>query len=50
MTVNEIFQLIPENIFDDLAVETKVDHQVKKLSGETIFKLIGLGRINAKGF
>ena len=48
MTVNEIFQLIPENIFDDLAVETKVDHQVKKLSGETIFKLILFSMLNSE--
>ena len=34
MTVNEILKLIPEQTFRDLAVETKVDTQVKKLSGE----------------
>ena len=40
MTVNEILQIIPENIFDELSAETEVDYQVKKLTGETIFKLI----------
>ena len=40
MKVNEIIGLIPENLFDDLSAETKVDKQVKKLTGETIFKLI----------
>lgn len=40
MTVNEILKLIPEQTFRDLAVETKVDSQVKKLSGELMFKLI----------
>jgi hypothetical protein len=40
MTVNELLKLIPEHIFRDLAVETKVDSQVKKLSGELMFKLI----------
>jgi len=40
VTVNEILKLIPEQTFRDLAVETKVDSQVKKLSGELMFKLI----------
>ncbi len=40
MTVNELLGLIPANTFRDLAVETKVDTQVKKLSGEVMFKLI----------
>jgi hypothetical protein len=40
MTVNELLKLIPAKIFRDLAVETKVDAQVKKLSGEVMFKLI----------
>lgn len=40
MTVNELLKLIPAKTFRDLAVETKVDAQVKKLSGEVMFKLI----------
>ena len=40
MKVNEIIGLIPEKLFDDLSAETKVDTQVKYLTGETIFKLI----------
>jgi Transposase DDE domain len=40
MTVNELLKLIPPQLFRDLAVETKVDAQVKKLSGEVMFKLI----------
>lgn len=40
MTVNDILKLIPEQTFKDLAVDTKVDAQVKKLSGELMFKLI----------
>ena len=40
MTVNELLKLIPEQTFRDLAIETKVDTQVKKLSGEVMFKLI----------
>ena len=33
-------KLIPGRLLRDLALETRVDHQVKKLSGEVIFKLI----------
>jgi hypothetical protein len=40
MTATEILKLIPEKTFDVLSAETKVDHQVKKLTGETIFKLV----------
>lgn len=40
MTVNELLELIPPTVFSDLAAETNVDHQVKKLDGETVFKLI----------
>jgi Transposase DDE domain/Domain of unknown function (DUF4372) len=40
MTVNELIKLIPSTLFSDLAAETNVDHQVKKLDGETVFKLI----------
>ena len=40
MTATEILKLIPEKTFDALTAETKVDHQVKKLTGETIFKLV----------
>jgi len=40
MTVSELLRLIPAQTFRDLAVETKVDTQVKKLSGEVMFKLM----------
>jgi len=40
MNVNELLKLIPSKTFRDLAIETKVDTQVKKLSGEVMFKLI----------
>ena len=40
MTAGELIKLIPSKIFQELAVETKVDTQVKKLSGELMFKLI----------
>jgi hypothetical protein len=40
MRVQEIMDLIPHKIFEFLAMETQVDYQVKKLNGETLFKLI----------
>ena len=40
MTAKEVINLIPQQLFEFLSVETQVDYQVKKLTGETIFKLI----------
>lgn len=47
MTAKQVLNLIPSNIFRDLAIETKVDHQVKLLSGELIFKLILFSMLNS---
>lgn len=47
MNVDELLKLVPANTFDDLAIETKVDFQVKKLTGETIFKLILFSMLNS---
>jgi hypothetical protein len=47
MTVKELIKLIPQGLFQELAVETKVDVQVKKLSGEVIFKLILFSMLNS---
>jgi len=48
MTVNELLKLIPDEIFRRLAVETRVDNQVKKLSGELMFKLILFSMLNSE--
>lgn len=40
MRAQEILKLIPEEYFDFLAAETKVDYKVKKLHGSIVFKLI----------
>lgn len=40
MSAEEIIGLIPSAELEFLAAETKVDHQVKKLKGDLIFKLI----------
>lgn len=47
MTVEEIFKLIPEEELEILGVETKVDHQVKKLTGLVVFKLILFSMLNS---
>jgi hypothetical protein len=48
MTAGELLRLIPSDIFRELAVETKVDAQVKKLSGEVMFKLILFSMLNSE--
>ena len=40
MKFKELLDFIPEETLDFLAAETKVDHQVKKLKGSILFKLI----------
>jgi len=47
MTANELIGLIPQHIFRELGAETKVDHQVKKLTGEIMFKLILFSMLNS---
>ena len=47
MTAGELIRLIPQKTFQELAVETKVDAQVKKLSGEVMFKLILFSMLNS---
>jgi hypothetical protein len=47
MTVEQLIKLIPEKEFNFLSAETKVDHQVKKLYGSTIFKLILFSMLNS---
>jgi transposase len=48
MRAKELLHLIPEEIFQTLAIETKVDHQVKKLNGYLMFQLILYSMINRK--
>lgn len=48
MRAKELLQLIPEEIFQSLAIETKVDHQVKKLNGYLMFQLILFSMMNRK--
>ncbi len=48
MTTNDLLRLIPSNMFRDLAIENKIDSQVKKLSGEIIFKLLLFSMLNSE--
>lgn len=48
MTAGELIKLIPAQTFQELALETKVDAQVKKLPGEVIFKLILFSMLNSE--
>lgn len=48
MNVDELLKLIPSRVFDDMSAETKVDFQVKKLTGETMFKLILFSMLNSE--
>lgn len=47
MTVEQLIQLIPDQELAFLSAETKVDHQVKKLYGATVFKLILFSMLNS---
>lgn len=47
MTAAELIRLIPAETFDALSVETNVDHQVKKLKGEAVFRLILFSMLNS---
>jgi hypothetical protein len=44
--VEDILKLIPEELLLDLARETEVDYQVKKLYGQNVFNLLLYGLIN----
>ncbi len=46
--VEELLKLIPEELLLDLAVETKVDYQVKKLYGRNVFNLLLYGLIRGE--
>lgn len=48
MTASDLIGLIPQGIFEELSASTGVDVQVKKLSGEVIFKLILFSMLNTE--
>jgi len=46
--VSDLLKLIPDDLLLDLAAETKVDYQVKKLYGRNIFNLLLYGLLNGE--
>ena len=42
MTANELLGLIPRHVCREWSAETKGDHQLKKLKGEGMFKLMAV--------
>jgi len=48
MTATALLKLIPARCLSALAVTTQVDRQVKKLSGEIMFKLILFSMLNSE--
>ena len=48
MHARDLINLIPEEELEVFAAETKVDHQVKKLSGKVIFQLILFSMLSRK--
>lgn len=47
MTVEQLLDLIPKKKLEFLSTHTKVDHQVKKLHGAIVFKLILFSMLNS---
>jgi hypothetical protein len=46
--VSELLRLIPDDLLLDLAAETKVDYQVKKLFGQNVFNLLLYGLLSSE--
>lgn len=47
MNVSSLLKLIPEKELEFLSAQTKVDHQVKKLTGITMFRLLLFSMLNS---
>jgi hypothetical protein len=46
--VSDLLKLIPDDLLLDLAAETKVDYQVKKLYGRNVFNLLLFGLLDSE--
>lgn len=44
----ELISLVPEQLLDQLAQETEVDHSVSKLTGKNMFSLLLYGLTSGK--
>ena len=49
MNIEKLLSLVPDNLIENLAIETRVDYYAKKLQGEVIFKLLLYCIISHKG-
>lgn len=49
MNAEDLLKLIPKDLLEKLGMETKVDHQVKKLEGAVIFKLLLYSMLSQNG-
>ena len=47
-SLKQLLEFIPESYFNEIASETKVDFQVKKLNGKTMFNLIMMGLLDSE--
>lgn len=48
MKVSEVLNYIPKEELERLSLEYKIDHQVKKLDGQTMFQLLLFSMLNVK--
>ncbi len=48
ISLKDLLGFIPESFFDEIAAETKVDFQVKKLNGKVMFNLIMMGLLDSE--
>ena len=48
VSLKDLLGFIPESFFDEIAAETKVDFQVKKLNGKVMFNLIMTGLLDSE--
>jgi hypothetical protein len=48
MQVSEVLNYVPNKELEKLSIEYKVDHQVKKLHGQTMFQLLLFSMLNIK--
>ncbi|WP_405353565.1 DUF4372 domain-containing protein, partial [Flavobacterium oreochromis] len=48
MQVSEVLNYIPKEELERLSLKYKVDYQVKKLNGQTMFQLLLFSMLNVK--
>ncbi|TSD94487.1 DUF4372 domain-containing protein, partial [Aquimarina algiphila] len=48
MKVSEVLNYIPKDELEKLSLDYKVDYQIKKLDGQTMFQLLLFSMLNVK--